>query len=167
LSRDGGWGFESLKRTAKVLHEDPSSDSGIAAQKDEATSIERQLAALEGELAHGGMIGAKGPQISPPGSAAPSTNPEQLFAAGWSTCFLSALKIAAAKKKVRIPEGLAVDAEVALVTDHGEFFLKARLNVHLPGIEPEIGRALVNAAHEICPYSKATRGNIDVALAVV
>jgi Ohr subfamily peroxiredoxin len=106
-------------------------------------------------------------KISPPGSAAPGTNPEQLFAAGWSTCFLSALKIAAAKRKVRLPDGLAVDAEVDLMTDHGDFFLKARLNVHLPGIEPEVGRALINAAHEICPYSKATRGNIDVALAVI
>jgi len=105
-------------------------------------------------------------KISPPGSAAPGTNPEQLFAAGWSTCFLSAIKLAAAKRKIRLPEGLAVDAEVDLMTDHGDFFLRARLNVHLPGIDPEIGRALVDAAHEICPYSKATRGNIDVALAV-
>jgi Ohr subfamily peroxiredoxin len=106
-------------------------------------------------------------KIAPPGSAAPGTNPEQLFAAGWSTCFLSAVKIAAAKRKIQLPDGLAVDAEVDLMTDRGEFFLKARLDVHLPGIEPEVGRALVQAAHEICPYSKATRGNIDVALAVV
>ena len=106
-------------------------------------------------------------KISPPGAAAQGTNPEQLFAAGWSNCFLSAIKLAAAKKKVRLPDGFAVDAEVDLVSDQGAFSLKARLNVHLPGIEHEVGQALVNAAHEICPYSKATRGNIDVALAVV
>lgn len=106
-------------------------------------------------------------KIVPPGSSAPGTNPEQLFAAGWSTCFLSAIKIMAARKKVRLPEGLAVDAEVDLVIDRGAFFLKARLNVHLPGIDPEIGRALVQAAHETCPYSKATRGNIDVVTAIV
>jgi osmotically inducible protein OsmC len=106
-------------------------------------------------------------KIAPPGSAAPGTNPEQLFAAGWSTCFLSAVKIAAARRKIRLPESVAIDAEVDLMTEHGDFFLKARLNVHLPGIDPAIGRELVNAAHEICPYSKATRGNIDVVLAAV
>lgn len=106
-------------------------------------------------------------KIAPPGSSAPGTNPEQLFAAGWSTCFLSAIKIVAARRKVRLPDGLAVDAEVDLVTDRGEFFLSARLNVHLPGIDPETGRALVQGAHETCPYSKATRGNIDVVTTVV
>jgi lipoyl-dependent peroxiredoxin len=106
-------------------------------------------------------------KISPPGSTGPGTNPEQLFAAGWSTCFLSAIKLVAAKQKLRLPDGLAVDAEVDLSSDHGNFSLQARLNVHLPGVDPEISRALVNGAHEICPYSKATRGNIEVAIAVV
>jgi osmotically inducible protein OsmC len=106
-------------------------------------------------------------KISPPGSTGPGTNPEQLFAAGWSTCFLSAIKLVAAKRKVRLPDGLAVDAEVDLGSDRGDFFLQARLHVHLPGVDPEISRALVNGAHEICPYSKATRGNIEVAIAVV
>lgn len=105
-------------------------------------------------------------KISPPGSTGPGTNPEQLFAAGWSTCFLSAIKLVAAKRKVRLPDGLAVDAEVDLNSDRGDFFLQARLHVHLPGLDPEISRALVNGAHEICPYSKATRGNIEVAIAV-
>jgi Ohr subfamily peroxiredoxin len=105
-------------------------------------------------------------QIAPPGSSA-GTNPEQLFAAGWSTCFLSAIKIAAAKRKIQLPDGVAIDAEVDLAADHGEYFLKARLNVHLPGIDPDVGLTLVHAADEICPYSKATRGNIDVALNVV
>jgi Ohr subfamily peroxiredoxin len=105
-------------------------------------------------------------KISPPGTGS-GTNPEQLFAAGWSTCFLSAIKLVAAKRKVRLPDGLAVDAEVDLVSDRGDFFLQARLHVHLPGVDSEISQALVNGAHEICPYSKATRGNIEVAIAVV
>lgn len=105
-------------------------------------------------------------KISPPGSSGSGTNPEQLFAAGWSTCFLSAIKLAAAKRKVRLADGVAIDAEVDLVSDHGEFSLQARLNVHLPGIEPETARALVDDAHLICPYSKATRGNIEVAFSV-
>lgn len=104
-------------------------------------------------------------KIAPPGMGA-GTNPEQLFAAGWSTCFLSAIKLVAAKRKVRLPDGVAVDAEVDLVSDHGEFSLRARLRVHLPGIEPAIGQELASGAHQICPYSKATRGNIEVAITV-
>jgi Ohr subfamily peroxiredoxin len=105
-------------------------------------------------------------KISPPGSGS-GTNPEQLFAAGWSTCFLSAIKLIAAKHKVRLPDGLAVDAEVDLLSNHGEFSLQARLRVHLPGLAPEVSQELVNGAHQICPYSKATRGNIEVAISVV
>lgn len=105
-------------------------------------------------------------KISPPGSGS-GTNPEQLFAAGWSTCFLSAIKLVAGKRKIRLADGLAVDAEVDLNLDGSEFFLRARLNVHIPGVDPAVARELVDAAHQICPYSKATRGNIDVALAVV
>jgi osmotically inducible protein OsmC len=105
-------------------------------------------------------------KISPPGSGS-GTNPEQLFAAGWSTCFLSAIKLVAAKRKIRLTDGAAVDAEVDLNLAGGEYFLRARLNAHLPGVDPAIARELVDAAHQICPYSKATRGNIDVALAVV
>jgi Ohr subfamily peroxiredoxin len=105
-------------------------------------------------------------KISPPGSGS-GTNPEQLFAAGWSTCFLSAIKLVAGKRKIRLTDGLAVDAEVDLNLDGSEFFLRARLHVHIPGVDPAVARELVDAAHQICPYSKATRGNIDVALAVV
>jgi Ohr subfamily peroxiredoxin len=105
-------------------------------------------------------------KISPPGSGS-GTNPEQLFAAGWSTCFLSAIKLVAGKRKVRLTDGLAVDAEVDLNLDGSEFFLRARLNVRMPGVDPAIARELVDAAHQVCPYSKATRGNIDVALAVI
>ncbi len=103
-------------------------------------------------------------KLSPPGSAHAGTNPEQLFAAGWSACFIGAMGLAAAKRKVRLPADLAVDAEVDLGTTDGAYFLQARLTVSMPGTEPELARALVEEAHQTCPYSKATRGNINVEL---
>ena len=106
-------------------------------------------------------------RLSPPGSGKPGTNPEQLFAAGWSACFIGALGLAAGKRKIRLPAETAIDAEVDLGTAGDAYFLQARLNVSLPGIEPDVARALVDEAHQTCPYSKATRGNIDVVLALV
>jgi lipoyl-dependent peroxiredoxin len=100
-------------------------------------------------------------KVSPPGTAGAGTNPEQLFAAGWSTCFPSAIKIAAGKKKVALPPDVAIDAEVDLGTTRGAYGLAARLNVSLPGLEREVAQALVDAAHQLCPYSNATRGNIE------
>jgi lipoyl-dependent peroxiredoxin len=101
-----------------------------------------------------------------PGRPEPGTNPEQLFAAGWSACFLSALGIAAAKRHIALPADTFINAEVDLGTTKGDYFIQARLNVSLPGLEPATARTLVEAAHQICPYSKATRGNIDVELNV-
>lgn len=106
-------------------------------------------------------------QLSSPGSAGKGTNPEQLLGAGWSACFLGAIRIAAGQRKVAVPAGAAVDAEIDLGTTAGAYFLQARLNVSLPGLDRAIARELVDAAHETCPYSKATRGNIDVALNLV
>jgi Ohr subfamily peroxiredoxin len=105
--------------------------------------------------------------LSPPGSNRAGTNPEQLFAAGWSACFIGAMGKAAGKMKVALPPDLAVDAEVDLGTAGTEYFLQARLNVSLPGLDREVARALTDAAHQTCPYSKATRGNIDVAIHLV
>lgn len=90
------------------------------------------------------------------------TNPEQLFAVGWSACFLSAIKITAAKMKVKLPPDVAVDPEIDLGTTDGAYFIQARLNVSLPGIERELAQRIVDAAHLTCPYSKATHGNINV-----
>jgi Ohr subfamily peroxiredoxin len=101
------------------------------------------------------------------GADKPGTNPEQLFAAGWSACFMGAMGVAAAKMKTRLPADAAIDAEVDLCGAAGEYFLQARLNVSMPGMEREIAQAVVNAAHQTCPYSKATRGNIDVAINLV
>lgn len=105
-------------------------------------------------------------QLSSPGSHGAGTNPEQLFAAGWSACFIGALGIAAAKRKISLPEGTAVDAEVDLGLTKAEYFLQARLNVNLPGLDEETARALIESAHQTCPYSKATRGNIGVTISV-
>lgn len=106
-------------------------------------------------------------KLSSPGTAGGGTNPEQLFAAGWSACFIGAIGVAASKMKVSLPAERAVDAEVDLGMSDGGFLLRARLNVSLPGLEREVAQSIVDAAHQICPYSKATRGNIEVAINLV
>src|SRR5499425_1029847 len=97
-------------------------------------------------------------KLSTPGTAGVGTNPEQLFAAGWSACFMSAIGLAAAQRKVALPADRAIDAEVDLGTNGGGYVLRARLDVSLPGLPREVAQALVDAAHQLCPYSKATRG---------
>ena len=106
-------------------------------------------------------------RLSNPGAAGGATNPEQLFAAGWSACFMSAIGLAAAQRKVALPADRTIGAEVDLGTDEGGYALRARLNVSLPGLDRELAQALVNVAHETCPYSKATRGNIDAQISLV
>lgn len=106
-------------------------------------------------------------KLSPPATHGGGTNPEQLFAAGWSACFLSAIGLAASKMKIVLPEGRAIDTEVDLGITEGAFYLQARLKVSLPGLDRQAAQALVDAAHQTCPYSRATRGNIDVAISVV
>ena len=106
-------------------------------------------------------------QLSPPGGNGTGTNPEQLFAAGWSACFIGAMGKAAGTLKVKLPADLSVDAEVDLVLEEGQYFLQARLNVSLPGLDRDAARAVVDTAHQTCPYSKLTRGNIDVELNLV
>jgi Ohr subfamily peroxiredoxin len=101
-------------------------------------------------------------KFSIPGGLGNGTNPEQLFAVGWSGCFTSAIKGVAAQKKVKVPSDLAVDVEVDLCKGNDGYFLRARLNVSLPGLEREAAQALLDAAEQTCPYSKATKGNIDV-----
>ncbi len=105
--------------------------------------------------------------LSSPGSKGNGTNPEQLFAAGWSACFIGAMGLAASQKKITLPPNLAVDAEVDLGMTGGGYFLQARLNVSLPGLERDVAQAIVDTAHQTCPYSKATRGNIDVTINLV
>jgi osmotically inducible protein OsmC len=104
--------------------------------------------------------------LSSPGAPGPGTNPEQMFAAGWSACFEGALGIIARKMKISLPADVAIDAEVDLCKTGDDFFLRARLFVSLPGLERGVAQALVDAAHQTCPYSKATRGNVDIAIHV-
>jgi lipoyl-dependent peroxiredoxin len=111
--------------------------------------------------------GALEVQLGVPGSGRPGTNPEQLFAVGWSACFMGAMGLAAKKMKMALPADAAIDAEVDLGTQGDAYFLGARLKVSLPGVAHEVAQALVDAAHQTCPYSKATRGNIDVVITVV
>ena len=87
---------------------------------------------------------------------------ENLFGVAWSACYMGALELAASKKKITLPPGLAVDAQIDLNLENGAFFLTARLDVSLPGVDREVAKELIHAAHNICPYSKATHGNISV-----
>ena len=105
--------------------------------------------------------------LSTPGGPGTGTNPEQLFAAGWSACFEGAMAVVARKTKVMLPADMAIDAEVDLnLAGSDDFFLRARLNVSLPGIDRATAQSLVDRAHELCPYSKAVRGNIDVTISL-
>ena len=106
-------------------------------------------------------------KLSPPGSHGAGTNPEQLFAAGWSACFEGAMARVARNRKVALPADLAIDAEVDLGTAGDAFFLQARLNVSVPGVARDVAQSIVDEAHQTCPYSKATRGNIDVTINLV
>ena len=87
---------------------------------------------------------------------------EKLFGVAWSACYMGALELAASKRKTKLPADTAVDAEINLNLGDGGFFLSARLNVSLPGLDRKVAEELTQAAHGICPYSKATHGNIAV-----
>jgi len=103
-------------------------------------------------------------KLSSPGTSGTGTNPEQLFAAGYSACFIGALKAVGGMQKIAIPQDVAVDAEVDLGPITGGYGIAVRLQVHLPGMDRAAAQALVDAAHKVCPYSNATRGNIDVTI---
>jgi Ohr subfamily peroxiredoxin len=103
-------------------------------------------------------------RMTPPGAPGNGTNPEQLFAAGYSACFIGAMKAVAGKQKLELPADLAVDAEVDLGPVGQVYGIAVRLKVSLPGMDRAAAQALVDTAHQVCPYSNATRGNIDVTL---
>jgi Ohr subfamily peroxiredoxin len=106
-------------------------------------------------------------ELTPPGMPGNGTNPEQLLAAGWSACFMGAMGVAAGGLKTRLPANAAVDAEIDLGESGGEYLIQARLKVSLPGVDRQVAQALVDSAHQTCPYSKATRGNINVTINLV
>jgi osmotically inducible protein OsmC len=106
-------------------------------------------------------------KLSSPGTNRPGTNPEQLFAAGWSACFEGALGLAAKEAGVQLPAETAVDAEVNLNFGQAEgYFLTARLNVSIPGIDEDVAQSLIERAHQTCPYSKMTRSGIEASVAL-
>ena len=107
-------------------------------------------------------------KLATPGTTRIGTNPEQLFAAGWSACFEGAIGVVVQKRKMALSSGLAIDAEVDLhMGPESGFFISARLNVSFPGVAREVAESIIEEAHQICPYSKATRGNIDVTITLV
>lgn len=100
--------------------------------------------------------------LSVPGSNGAGTNPEQLFAAGWSACFIGAMGHAARESGLALPADASVAAEVDLCTTPEQgYFLRAHLDVTLPGLDRAVAQSIVDRAHQLCPYSKATRGNIE------
>ena len=107
-------------------------------------------------------------QLSTPrelgGAGGPGTNPEQLFAAGYSACFLGALKFVAGKQKVALPADIRITGKVGIGQIPTGFGIEAELTISAPGIARDVLQELVNQAHVVCPYSNATRGNIDVTL---
>jgi Ohr subfamily peroxiredoxin len=110
-------------------------------------------------------------QLSTPrelgGAGGPGTNPEQLFAAGYSACFIGALKVVAAREKVALPADTSITGRVGIGPIANGFGIQAELQVSIPGMPRDSAEALVAQAHQVCPYSNATRGNIDVTLTVV
>ena len=106
-------------------------------------------------------------KLSPPGMGGSGTNPEQLFAAGYSACFIGAMKAVAGKMKIALPSDLAIDAEVDLGPVGAAYGIAARLNISLPGMDRTAAQQLIDTAHKVCPYSNATRGNIDVQIKLV
>jgi len=92
---------------------------------------------------------------------------EDLFASAWSLCYLGAIELAAAQRKVKLPEHPAVDTQIDLNRDGSSFFLRASLSVSLPGVDRAVAEELAAAAHGICPYSKAVHGNIEVSTTVL
>lgn len=101
------------------------------------------------------------------GAGGTGTNPEQLFAAGYSACFIGALKAVAAKQKIKLPDDVSITADVGIGPIPAGFGIQVAMAITIPGFERAAAQALVDAAHQVCPYSNATRGNIDVALTLV
>ena len=113
--------------------------------------------------------GALDVTLSAPGSNKPGTNPEQLFAVGYAACFVGALKAVSSKIGVKVPDDVSIDSNVLLgpIKGGAAYGIAVKLAVSLPGLDDAQKKQLVDAAHEVCPYSNATRGNIDVDLTIV
>ncbi|MBG6070703.1 MULTISPECIES: organic hydroperoxide resistance protein [unclassified Polaromonas] len=102
--------------------------------------------------------------LSSPGTTGNGTNPEQLFAAGYSACFIGAMKAVAGTKNITLPADISIDASVDLGKIPNGYGIAVRMEISLPGMDAAAAQDLIDAAHQVCPYSNATRGNIDVTL---
>jgi Ohr subfamily peroxiredoxin len=147
--------------------------SGLFAKENDMNRLEKILytASVHTTGGRAGMSrsadGRLEVRLSRPGGPGDGTNPEQLFAAGWSACFESAMEFAARNMKITLPADHAVDAEIDLGPDGGGFSIAARLYVRLPGMERATALRLIEATHQVCPYSRATHGNIAVETTLV
>lgn len=112
--------------------------------------------------------GAVDVKLSSPGSGKPGTNPEQLFAVGYAACFIGAMKAVSPKINIKVPEDVSVDSSVSLGPTNGgaAYGISVKLAITLPGLDDAQKKLLVDTAHQVCPYSNATRGNIDVELVI-
>lgn len=110
-------------------------------------------------------------QLSTPkelgGSGGQGTNPEQLFAAGYSACFIGAIKLVASREKIKVPDNLSIEGIVGIGEIDKGYGIQVELKISIPGLEHEQAHDLVNKAHQVCPYSNATRGNIEVKLTLL
>jgi osmotically inducible protein OsmC len=113
--------------------------------------------------------GALEVKLSAPGSGKPGTNPEQLFAVGYAACFIGALKAVSSKIGVKVPDEVSIDSKVSLgpIKSGAAYGIAVQLAVNLPGLDDAQKKQLVDAAHQVCPYSNATRGNVDVDITIV
>src|ERR1700731_316885 len=148
----------------KINSADGSSQEGVTVRY---TAKTHTSGGRRGGVSHSddGRLDVK---FSAPGVPGTGTNPEQLFAAGWSACFISAMGLVANRMKVKLPADVTIDAEIDLCNSGDVYFLRARLYVSLPGLEREIAQAIVDATHgETCAYSNATRSNVDVTVSMV
>lgn len=101
------------------------------------------------------------------GAGGEGANPEQLFAAGYSACFIGAMKFVAGQEKIALPQDVSIDGSVGIGAIEGGFGIEVELKISLPGMDRNAAQALIDKAHHVCPYSNATRGNIDVTLTLV
>jgi osmotically inducible protein OsmC len=154
------------RQTATRDSDEPAMDTKVKADKVIYTARTHTTGGRDNGVSRSsdGHLDVK---LATPGSTRIGTNPEQLFAAGWSACFESAIALAARKNKVALPAEVTIDAAVDLHLADDGYFLSARLNISLPGVDRAVAQNLVHQAEQLCPYSKATRGNIEVAINLV
>jgi Ohr subfamily peroxiredoxin len=136
-----------------------------ALQKVLYTAVATSTGGREGKsISSDGLLDVKLAAPKELGGPGGATNPEQLFAAGYSACFIGALKHVASVQKIAIPADVTITASVGIGPIPQGFGINAKLVVSLPGVDQAVAQQLVNAAHQVCPYSNATRGNIDVTI---